>query len=192
MSDDILDNNEDDVLPQTSELDSLKMRADQLGLKYHPAIGVEKLREKVNATIEGTDSGEDEEPNALAPDTETVNEKRARLKREALKLVRVRITNMNPNKKEWEGEIFTVSNSVIGTVKKMIKFDVEYHVPQIILNVMRERECQVFVNFKDAKGNRSKEGKLVKEFAIEVLPSLTEKELKELAQRQAMANGVAN
>ena len=33
--------------PLESELEALKSRADLLGLKYHPSIGVDKLKEKL-------------------------------------------------------------------------------------------------------------------------------------------------
>ena len=67
--------------------------------------------------------------------------------------------------------------------------DEGWHVEQIILNQIKQRECQVFVKKRGPNGLQTSEGKLIKEFAVEVLPALTEKELKELAQRQAMASG---
>ena len=117
---------------------------------------------------------------------------RREMKKEQLKLVRVRITCMNPTKKEWEGEIVTVSNALVGTVKKYIPFSAEdgWHVPQIILNFLKEREYQHFYIAKDDRGNKVPKGKNMKEFAIEVLPPLTKKELEDLANRQAMAGGV--
>jgi len=33
------------------ELTTLKGRADKLGIKYHPAIGVEKLRDKIDRVM---------------------------------------------------------------------------------------------------------------------------------------------
>ena len=41
-----------EVLEQ-DELSVLKARADLLGISYHPSIGVEKLRDKLNSVIEG-------------------------------------------------------------------------------------------------------------------------------------------
>jgi hypothetical protein len=43
---------------------------------------------------------------------------------------------------------------------------------------------------KDSRGNNVRKGKLIKEFAIEVLPQLTEAELKEMARRQAMSRAI--
>lgn len=172
------------------ELTALKARADQLGISYHPSIGVDKLREKVNAALADTDAATSAGEQAEQTETKAAPGKLTR-KQEAAKLVRVRITCMNPNKREWEGELFTAGNTVVGSFTKFVPFDVEWHVPQIILNMIKQRQCQVFYTTKDGRGNRIRKGKLIKEFAVEILPPLTEKELKELAQRQAMAAGNA-
>ena len=165
------------------ELEMLKTRASLLGVKYHPSISVDKLREKIDAL----DSTQD-----VVIKVPSEEDKRVALIREANKLVRVRITCMNPAKKEWEGEIITVSNSVIGTIRKYIPFNADdgWHVPQAILNMLNERMCQVFNSVPDGKGNMVRKGKLVKEFSIEVLPDLTPSELHDLAQRQSMSKTV--
>lgn len=179
----------DEILTQ-DELTTLKARADLLGISYHPSIGLEKLREKINAAT----SDEVPQTNAVqaSAQEENVNQKRARLKKEALELVRIRVTCMNPAKAEWEGEIFTVGNSAIGSVTKYVPFnaDAGWHVPRIIYTQLAERQCQVFVTKTDSRGNKSRQGKLIKEFAIEVMPPLTPAELHELAQRQAMAKAI--
>ncbi len=118
---------------------------------------------------------------------------RNRLRKEASALVRVRVTCMNPNKKEWKGEIFTASNSIVGTFRKYVQFNTEdgWHVPQIILNMIKARQFQTFYTIKNERGVAVRKGKLVPEFAVEVLPPLTEEELLELSRRQALAGGVA-
>lgn len=187
-----MSNDTDQVLTQ-DELTALKARADLLGISYHPSIGLEKLREKVNAAATGTKPAA-EEPAAVAaaPVAETANQIRARLKREALKLVRIRVTCMNPAKSEWEGEIITAGNAGVGSVTKFVPFNVDdgWHVPHIIYQQLVERQCQIFTTTTDSRGNKTRKGKLIREFAIEVLPSLTEAELHELAQRQAMAKAI--
>lgn len=174
---------------QQDELSTLKARADLLGISYHPSIGVEKLREKLAAAI--TDEAKNEDTEVSKP-TESEAQKRLRLLQEATKLVRIRVTCMNPAKKEWEGEIITVGNSAVGTLKKYIPFNADegWHVPNIMYEALKERQCQVFVSTKTKNGVTIRQGKLIKEFAIEVLPPLTEEELKDLAQRQAMAKSV--
>lgn len=178
------------------ELTSLKARADLMNISYHPAIGLEKLRAKVAAAMA------DEPEASTAPDTppvaeeaavETDSQRRYRKRREATALVRIRIQNMNPAKKEWAGEIISVGNSLVGNLTKYIPFtDAEdgWHVPRMLYKHLLERQCQVFVTKTDARGNKTRVGKLIKEFAIELLPDLTADELKDLAQRQAMAKSI--
>lgn len=184
--------NQDAEVVVQDELEALKARANLLGVKFHPSISLEKLREKVNAAV--TSEGEAEEPSNSSPEAkeETIGEKRKRLKAEALKLVRIRLTCLNPAKKEWEGEIITVGNSLIGSVKKFVPFNADdgWHVPHVIYQQLKERQCQVFYTATDARGNKVRKGKLIKEFAIEVLPPLTKEELEELARRQAMAKAI--
>lgn len=189
----IEENQDADVVVQ-DELDALKARANLLGVKFHPSISLEKLREKVNAAVtsEGAATSEEEAKDPAEPKQETIGEKRKRLKAEALKLVRIRLTCLNPAKKEWEGEIITVGNSLIGSVKKFVPFNADdgWHVPYVIYQQLKERQCQIFYAATDTRGNKIRKGKLIKEFAIEVLPPLTKEELEELARRQAMAKAI--
>lgn len=106
-------------------LNDLKHRADVLGVNYHPSIGVDKLSAKVQDALEASKQDEDPEEAPVAKPTgdlrpETV-EKRTRIdaKSRATELVRVRVTCMDPSKKEYEGEIFCAGNSVTGTTKNM-------------------------------------------------------------------------
>jgi len=126
------------------------------------------------------------------PVVESKAAKLARLRKEASRLIRIRISCMNPNKKEWEGEVFTVSNSAVGTHKKFVPFNNEdgWHVPNIIYKHLLERECQIFQTVKGPRGNKIRKGKLIKEFAIEVLTPLTPVEIQELATQQAMGNNI--
>lgn len=187
-----MENTETNVVAPQDELAALKARADLLGIAYHPSIGLEKLRAKVNAAVAG-DPSEDDNDTDLAPVAkETESQRRTRLSNEASALIRVRVTCMNPNKREWEGEIFSVGNAAVGTHKKFIPFNTPdgWHIPKIIYDQLIARECQIFVTKKDARGRSVRVGKLIKEFAVEVLPPLTQEELDELARRQAMAGSV--
>lgn len=204
---------------EVSELDLLKQRADQLGIKYGAKVGVELLRTRVNAAINGDDDEPEEEDDSdtdeeldqeesqketAAPKPtltkkraeafgETAEERRQRLRKDALKLVRVRITCMNPLKKEFKGEVFTVSNSVIGTYRKFVPYNTEsdegWLIPKIMLNMLRERKFNN-IRFETKNGLKIPRPNQVKEFAIEVLDLPTEKELCELERRQAMSRSV--
>ena len=173
------------------ELEVLKARATLLGIKFHPSSGVDSLKEKIRVHMSETPAETSAPVKVKTVVEETTAQLNTRLKREASKLVRCRITCMNPNKKEWEGELFTVGNAVVGTHKAFIPFDTDWHVRQIIFNQLRDRQCQIFFTVKE-NGRKVRRGKLIKEFSIDLLPDLTEKELKDLAQRQAMAAGTSN
>lgn len=168
------------VIP--SERETLKARADLLGIKYKANTPTETLKE----LIYGKEEAETEE--VSEPVAETREQRIKRIRDHATKLIRVNVTCMNPAKRELQGEIFTVSNSLLATVRKMVLFNTKdgYHVPQIILDVMREKQFQTFYTVKGKGGVDIAKSKLVREYAIEVLPPLTPQELKELARVQAM------
>lgn len=185
-----------DEVIQEDELTVLKERAAKMGIKHHPSIGVDALREKVNAALadapQSEAKAEDKGSDVKQPGRETLAERRMRLKREASELVRVRLSCMNPAKKEWAGEIITCGNTTVGTFKKFVPFNADdgWHIPRIMLQVLQDRQCQVFVTSKSKHGVAVRTGKLIKEFAIEVLTPLTKEELHDLAQRQAMAKSI--
>lgn len=182
---------EDEDTPVQDELETLKGRADKLGIKYHPSISVDKLRDRISETLEGKEEEPEKEKDPVVG-KETENEFRLRKRKEANKLVRVQITCMNPTKSEWEGEVFTTGNSYIGTFSKYVPFNVEWHVPQVILKQIKQRQCQVFISKRSSRGQTERVGKVIKEFNVAELEPLTEQELTELRRRQAMANNTAD
>lgn len=201
------------------ELTLLRQRADKLGIKYHHKAGVEKLKGLINDKLSG--KSEEKEKSEEVVDTpvtkakddvdlsrwlnqdprkggktgrvhlETEKQRKQRLRREATKLVRVNVAQMNPNKRDWEGEIFSVGNSVVGTHKKYVQFNTPWHVPYIIYLHMKERMCQIFTNGRDDKGNKIRVPKMIKELNVELLDDLSPEELKQLAVKQAARKGTA-
>ncbi len=105
--------------------------------------------------------------------------------RKATKLVRCIVTCRDPLKQSWEGEIISVANDVIGEQKKFVPFNLTegYHLPQIIVNVLKSKKCTVFVN-KKINGEQVKVGKSIDAYGIEILDALTKQELDELASEQ--------
>ena len=185
------------------EAEGLRSRLKLMNVPFHHKEGLESLRKKLEAALAGekTDSVEETKKTqenlnvnldiTVADLPETAAEVRMRIRREALKLVRIRVTCMNQNKKDWLGEVFSFSNSAIAAVKKYVPFNAEegYHVPQCLLNVIRERKYQV--PYKDkSSGKEITRMRLVPEFAIEIMDPLSPAELKDLATRQAMSRSV--
>jgi hypothetical protein len=180
----------------------LMQRARMMGIKISNNIGLEALRLKIQNHIEGEAPVElpatvpTEVPPAIQAEALplTIQDRRKRAIKEAMKLVRLRITNLDPKKKDLPGEIFTIGNKYIGTVRKYVPFGDQtengYHVPYCIYLFMKARK---FLHIRTTKrrGVESVETSYVPEFALEILPPLTETELKRLALQQAAADGKA-
>lgn len=201
---------------EPSELDMLKERAALMGITHSNNIGVEALRKKVNAKMEGQADDTDEsgvevaapvapvaptapvakvnplsadDVEALTAELEPVVQMTLQeyLQKKALKLVRIRISTMDPKKQDLQGEFFTVANDYIGTIKKHVPFgeqtDGGYHVPQCIYDLLKSREF-LHVQTRTVNGQIETKTRWVKEFSIEVLPPLTRAEIATLAADQ--------
>lgn len=189
---DILDQ-EGDLGTSSSQLEALKRKADNMGVKYSSKIGIDALREKINRAMSDEPEEVDEaEAEPGAQPKLTINQLRAIQEKEELRLVRFRISCLNPMKKEWPGEVICVGNDVIGIQKKFIPYGTEseegWHACQMIFRQLRKRKF-LQVKTRTVQGKIHVETKYVPEFAIEELPQLTDVELKELARIQAAAQG---
>lgn len=159
------------------------------------ATKAREFEEALNKTSKPAEKGyvPKEGEKLFMTEEEYEEKKRQEAKREIAKLIRCRVTCMNPNKKNWTGEIISVGSAKVGTQKKFIPYNTNepYHIPKIIFDYMKERQCRVGVSTRLPNGQESTSYKLINEFSLEVLPPLTPAELKDLKQRQAMANGTA-
>lgn len=193
----------------SNTLDKLHSQADKLGLTYHHRAGEDKLKALIGShlaenpadayllipggmqpavvTVERMEVDPDAKPPLTKVEYELMVHGAAKTRINVLR--RIRYTNMNPAKKNWSGELISVGSAKRGTFKKFIPFNGEpYHVPQIIYDVMKERECSIFYEEVQKRGGPIRKSKLIKEYAIEDLPPLTGPELENLANRQQMAN----
>jgi len=196
---DIIQGNETVDEIQPDELSILKQRATLMGLKFSNNIGLEALRKKVSDIQEGKVEPEEqvnplEEGIKAPPKGETKTEMSRRIRLEQTRLIRVRIQNLDPKKKDLPGEIITVANEYIGTIKKFVPFgeatDDGYHIPYCIYTFLQNRK---FLNIRVTKGKNGRpniQQGWVREFSIEVLPQLTQEELTNLAQAQIAAGSL--
>ena len=186
------------------ELTLLKERAKQMGIPFSNDISLETLRKRIADKMEVKD---EPEVNPLAGDFEiaaiTAAPKKLDAKqnalalrklmhREQMKLVRVRITNMDPKKKDLPGEIWTVANEYLGNVRKMIPYgeqtDDGFHIPYCLFRLLQSKRFLHIRTVKDrVTGLERQEKQWVKEFSLDVLPDLTKEELARLAAAQAAA-----
>lgn len=209
----------DDTAPDLQMPDEktvLMQRAKLMGLSVSNNIGLETLRKKLEehqaaqeAASAPAPTSETEAPKATAAVNPLVQGEAAPVKApakpltlrqilvaEQMKLVRVRIQNLDDKKKDLPGEVFTVANEYIGTVKKYIPYDETsdegYHVPYCIYQMLKDR---MFLSIRTSKGKNGTpkvDTRWAREFSLEILPPLTEEEIERLAQAQIAAGSLAN
>lgn len=177
---------------QKDELAILKARADLLKIPYSNNISLAKLKERIEDHM-GKDE-EEEQEEEVEEVVETKATLRTRLIREATRLVRVRVTNMNPAKAAFPGEIFTVANSTVGTIRKFIPYgagtEAGYHIPYAIYEMIKRKKFTLTKKEVGPNGSPIFNKYERKEFAIEVLEQLTPEEIKKLAAEQAATGRV--
>ena len=175
--------------------------ADELGVKYHHNAKDATIRKQISAHLEANPTRIDLPPGILQKHADYVPlteaeylakyPKETSKRMECNRLIRCRIQNLNPAKKEWPGEIISVGSAKLGTWKKYVPFNdgEPYHLPKIIFDELKDKKCTVFHTEKDERGNNVRKGRLVNEFALEVLKPLTKEELSDLGRQQALQAG---
>lgn len=153
---------------EISEMSQTSVNPSQVETKNKSTTEIEKLK---TLTFAG------------AAEAHAKEEKQTAYKR-AMKLVRVRVSCNNPNKRSYQGEIFCVRNKAIDMVKKFVPFNTPTHVPQIILNMISEKQLQQFTSKRLPNGIETKSVKLVPEYNIEELAPLTTEEFNAIRQKQ--------
>lgn len=192
----------------------LKKEAEQLGIEVHHRWNEETIQGKINeklaeayreqamqasseSSVEAPVAANtvEAEPTPIMQKVRPVSRSQfasasfQERKKRAAALVRVRVVCMNPIKREWNGEIISTGSAKMGSMKKYIPYGVEWHIPRMMLNVLKEKKCSTFHNVPNGNGGMKREARQIAEYAIEELPPLTQDELKDLAQRQAMSEG---
>ena len=165
-------------------IQTLKAEADRLGIKYSPNIGPDTLDARIKQHLAGN-LPMSSQIQAASPEVSTEESEAQKLERkikEATKLVRIIATPMDQRKNngERQGEYVMGGNSVVGTYKKFIPYGQPVHIEKLLLNVLEEKK------FKQRYGKGNIQSREVKEFAIQILPDLTPKEVAELRKLQAI------
>ena len=170
---------------------------DEIGTSMEEAInGMEALiASKANSLTEtdGSNTNTELDPSVVAKlaamsfneaEGKAVKSARAEKQKEAMRLVRCTISCNNKNKSEFSGEIFCARNKILPEVKKFVPFGVPTHIPLILLNMIKEKQYQVFRTKKLPNGQTVKEPSLIPEYNIQELPPLTQQELDAIARKQ--------
>lgn len=178
MTADITKSPTTDKMP--SEIELLKTQADILGLQYKGNISAKALRKQIMdvllASVEDEDTGQS-------------NDSRVELEKESSKLIRAIVMPVAAHMRDYQGQVFSVGNSVINTISKYIMFNTEFHVPNIILKHIQAQQMQYFVTNR-VNGREVRESKMANAYNVTILPTLTKEELIELGRSQENRNAI--
>ncbi len=213
-----------ETISNITAIEEARKAATELGVKFSGNTGLETLKTKLievlsvmessPASIDFGGDGEEEIQVAKAPvktKEPTVsdllkmdptleknpNVRRQIIRAQALRMVRCKISNLDPNDSMLSGAIISVQTKYTGKVAKYVPFGEEsdngYHIPQIIYDFLK---TQKFALRKEKKGGRfgvkTYTTSMVNKFAIEILPPLTRKEIQELAAHQRASQAIDN
>ena len=209
---------------QIEALDNLpeaRDAAEAMGLKFSGNTGLDTLKAKMLASLEGPEDSDplgDNEPmeeiqiakkpaggklsiaQLMKMDANKEEDpmiRRRIVRAKALRLSRVRIVNMDPTDAAVPGMLLSVQNKYTGKVQKYIPFGEEsengYHVPEILLDWLRAQTYALRKEIKGGKiGIKQYKTTQVRKFTIEILDPLTKDELAAMALRQAAAGAIDN
>ena len=170
-------------------LEDLKVKCKKEGIKFHPSISYVNLQERYKSYLESVSEGlTTPKPKVtLKANVASTAERR----RELLKLIRVKVSPLNPHVHELKGQVFSVSNGLVGRVSKYIPFNSPYawHIPQVLYNELNSKKHTVVRKFTTPTGKEIPKTELVKSYAIEVLPALTAAERNKIAEKIRVTEG---
>lgn len=187
------------------ELKTLRTRleneAQSLDIDFHSSIGTETLYNRIKAHKAGkkpeeekvtlTEENFDSVMNKVFASPEEVAKLKSKslneIRNEQMRLVRVTVLSNDPVKANWQGELIEVSNNLIGEHKRMIPFNVQWHIPQIMLNTLLEKRY-LRPEFLKQNGREVTRMRSVPAYNITIEEPITAQELAEIKERQ-MAQG---
>lgn len=172
----------------------LLSRAALMGITVHPNAKNETIAAKIAAKL--ADKPDPESPEAGAEgndgdkqppasnDAEPVLSKKEKELHPAKRLTRVLVSCNDPQKADQTGDMISVSNGEVGHIRFYVHFNKPWHVPQIVLDTLREAKLFLHSSRKDGTEIITRE---VPRYNIEVLPPLDAKALERIQAKQAAA-----
>lgn len=170
-------------------LEEIRAKAKELGVAYHPAQKAETIQFNIDQFLEAS------APTIIQPPVadETPAERSKRRREEALGLVPITVTSMDPADTNLTGVVVSVGNRKMGQVSKAIPFGYKWYMPRILV---AQLEQQMFcrssmVPVPGVPGSERLTTQWIKKYAIQYHDLPTPKDLAELAKAQAQGNELA-
>ena len=131
---------------QKEMLEALKAKADMLGIKYSPNIGLNKLKEKIDLHLEELEPNSDEPLNITSDGPNNAIHEAEKKSREP---ILVRITDNDPNEASNTPTIVHTVGNVHFKIGAIIKKDTPQLVPRAIVNALKLKTMIKWVNSID-------------------------------------------
>ena len=157
-------------------------RARLMGLTIHPAAKNDTIAAKIAAALK--DKPDPETDNLETPAALPREDKAAKEIHPSKRLHRVIITCNDPQKADQSGDIISVSNGEVGNIRFYFHFNKPWHVPEIVLETLKESKLFLHSSRKDGREVVTRE---VPRYNIQYLPALDDKQRERIAAKQAAA-----
>lgn len=179
---------EGDGFVEPSRIELLKRKATHLGISFKDNISETTLAKRIEDHLakESNEVEADEEDTAEASAKEDKVNKAVDERKRSQRLHRVVVRPIDPRRTQLNGELVMAGNSALGMTGKFIPFNAEagFHVPEILLNALKDRTFTEFYTVEDKHGNEETRSRQRKAFLIEYLEPLSQKQIDEIAARQ--------
>ena len=134
----------------------------------------------------------------LTVDPSTIEDlglRREAIRAQALRLVRVKIQNLDPNDAAVTGAIISLQNKYTGKVSKLIPFGDEtengYHIPWMMYEHLKQWKFPLRKEIRGGRfGVKTYKTVMTNKFNVEILPPLTMTELTELKNLQRASQSI--
>lgn len=171
----------------TLDLEQVRAKAKELGVEVHPAQKAETIQYNIDAFLAAN------APTIIQPPVkdETPEENLKRRNQEALALIPVTVTSMDPQDAGIPSVPISVGNRYLGQVTKVIPFGYKWYMPQILVDHMKAQQFCRHSMVPVPGGQERIKTEWMNKYAIEFHPMPTPADLVELAKAQAMGNELA-
>ena len=186
---DVAKSNTDTVEVPVDVLRQLQEQIDEL--KAAKAVGAPSQTGTVDALVQAlnTNAGQNGVRVSKGISVEDTPNREEKITR-ALTLIRCTVIPRDPSKVSRKAEIITMSNDLIGDLRYKVPFNLETHIPLAIYKVLADKRVNIYddtlVSGNKQTGETMGGSKSIEAYSINVLPRLTEAELKSLARKQKL------
>jgi hypothetical protein len=165
------------------DIETVRARAKELGVTYHPAQKAETIQANIDAFL-ATQLPD-------APKPESPAEFLKRLQADALRLIPVTVTSMDPADAGVPSVLISVGNKVLGQISKVIPFAHKWYMPKILVDELKQKMFIRNSMVPVPGGNDRLDQQWIHKYSVVEHPMPTKEELEELAKAQALGNELA-